>query len=146
MIHRRLQARSRLETFANISRTESDEVTYGLHEERADIPVGGSGHPDDDGAGRADVDAVEHAARKGRMEMSGLPHRECTNASGGCFVAKACLFNCKLNNDPLRAYRVLKMSVEAMMAPLGYHGQISAKDDRVQAVMDALHQVDEVDR
>jgi hypothetical protein len=38
------------------------------------------------------------------------------------------------------------MSVEAMMAPLGYHGQISAKDDRVQAVMDALHQVDEVDR
>jgi hypothetical protein len=46
----------------------------------------------------------------------------------------------------LRAFRVLRMAVNAMMAPLGYHGQISAKDDRVQAVMDALHQVDEVDR
>ena len=47
--------------------------------------------------------------------------------------------------DPMRAYRILKMAVEAMMAPLGYHGTISARDDRVQAVMDALHQVDEVE-
>jgi hypothetical protein len=46
----------------------------------------------------------------------------------------------------MRAYRVLRVAVDGMMAPLGYHGQISAKDDRVQAVMDALHQVDEVDR
>jgi hypothetical protein len=45
----------------------------------------------------------------------------------------------------MRAYRILKMAVEAMMAPLGYHGTISARDDRVQAVMDALHQVDEVE-
>ena len=46
----------------------------------------------------------------------------------------------------LRAHRVLKMAVEAMMAPLGYHGTISARDDRVQAVMDALAQIDEVER
>lgn len=31
---------------------------------------------------------------------------------------------------------------EEMMAPLGYHGTISARDDRVQAVMDALHDID----
>lgn len=46
----------------------------------------------------------------------------------------------------LRAYRVLKSAVDAMMAPLGHHGTILARDDRVQAVMDALAQVDEVDR
>lgn len=28
--------------------------------------------------------------------MSGLPYKECTNASGGCFTAKACLFDCRL--------------------------------------------------
>ena len=78
--------------------------------------------------------------------MSGIPYKECTNASGGCFTAKACLLYCRTRADPLRAYRVLKMAVEAMMAPLGYHGTISARDDRVQAVMDALAQVDEVDK
>lgn len=46
----------------------------------------------------------------------------------------------------LRAYRVLKLAVEAMIAPLGYHGTISARDDLVQAVMDALAQVDEVEK
>lgn len=46
----------------------------------------------------------------------------------------------------LRAYRVLKSAVDAMMAPLGHHGTILARDDRVQAVMDALAQVDEVER
>lgn len=46
----------------------------------------------------------------------------------------------------MRAYRVLRASVEAMMAPLGYHGEISARDDRVQAVMDALAQIDAEDR
>jgi len=45
----------------------------------------------------------------------------------------------------MRAYRILKMAVEEMMAHLGYHGTISTRDDRVQAVMDALHQVDEVE-
>jgi hypothetical protein len=45
-----------------------------------------------------------------------------------------------------RPYRVLKMAVEAMMAPIGYHGTISARDDRVQAVMDALAQIDEVEK
>ena len=37
---------------------------------------------------------------------------------------------------------MLRNVVDAMMAPLGYHGQISARDDRVQAVMDALSQID----
>ena len=37
---------------------------------------------------------------------------------------------------------LLRNAVEAMMAPLGYHGEISARDDRVQAVMDALAQID----
>jgi hypothetical protein len=46
----------------------------------------------------------------------------------------------------MRAYRVLRASVEAMMAPLGYHGEISARDDRVQAVMDALAQINAEDR
>jgi len=78
--------------------------------------------------------------------MSGLPYKQCTNASGGCFVAKSCLLGCRQSADPMRAYRILKMAVEEMMAHLGYHGTISTRDDRVQAVMDALHQVDEVDR
>jgi hypothetical protein len=46
----------------------------------------------------------------------------------------------------LRAYHVLRQAVDAMMAPLGYHGTISARDDRVQAVMDALAQIDAEDR
>ena len=37
---------------------------------------------------------------------------------------------------------LLRNAVDAMMAPLGYHGTISARDDRVQAVMDALAYVD----
>ena len=56
---------------------------------------------------------------------------------------------CEAHNktvNALRAYRVLKSAVDAMMAPLGYNGTISARDDRVQAVMDALAQVDEVDK
>lgn len=46
----------------------------------------------------------------------------------------------------MRSYRVLRAAVDAMMAPLGYHGTISARDDRVQAVMDALAQLDVEDR
>lgn len=37
---------------------------------------------------------------------------------------------------------LLRNAVEQMMAPLGYHGTISARDDRVQAVMDALAKID----
>ena len=44
------------------------------------------------------------------------------------------------------AYRVLWQAVDAMMATLGYHGTISARDDRVQAVMDALAQIDQEER
>lgn len=33
-------------------------------------------------------------------------------------------------------------AVDAMIAVLGYHGTICARDDRVQAVMDALAAVD----
>lgn len=46
----------------------------------------------------------------------------------------------------VRAYRVLRQAVDAMMAPLGYHGTIGARDDRVQAVMDALAQIDKEER
>ncbi len=45
----------------------------------------------------------------------------------------------------VRAYRILRVAVEAMMAPLGYHGAISARDDRVQSVMDALNQIDDIE-
>ena len=44
----------------------------------------------------------------------------------------------KRENDMM----LLRNAVEQMMAPLGYHGEISARDDRVQAVMDALAQID----
>lgn len=37
---------------------------------------------------------------------------------------------------------MLRNAVDAMMALLGYHGTISTRDDRVQAVMDALAHVD----
>lgn len=37
---------------------------------------------------------------------------------------------------------LLRNAVEQMMAPLGYHGEISARDDRVQCVMDALAKID----
>ena len=37
---------------------------------------------------------------------------------------------------------MLRNAVDAMMSPLGYHGTISARDDRVQEVMDALAHVD----
>jgi hypothetical protein len=45
----------------------------------------------------------------------------------------------------MRAYRVLRVAVDGMMAPLGYHGSISARDNRVQAVMDALAHIDEIE-
>jgi hypothetical protein len=45
----------------------------------------------------------------------------------------------------MRALLVLRAAVEAMMAPLGYHGSISAQDDRVQSVMNALAQIDEIE-
>lgn len=44
------------------------------------------------------------------------------------------------------AHRVLRMAVDAMLAPLGHYGEISARDDRVQAVMDAMAQCDEIER
>lgn len=37
---------------------------------------------------------------------------------------------------------LLRNAVDAMMAHLGYHGEISARGDRVQAVMDALAKID----
>lgn len=44
----------------------------------------------------------------------------------------------KRENDMM----LLRNAVEQMMAPLGYHGEISARDDRVLAVMDALAKID----
>lgn len=37
---------------------------------------------------------------------------------------------------------LLRNAVDAMMATLGYQGEISAMDDRAQAVMDALAKID----
>jgi hypothetical protein len=51
----------------------------------------------------------------------------------------------EIDKQLLRALRVLRVAVDAMIATLGYHGSISARDDRVQAVMDALAQVDDVE-
>jgi hypothetical protein len=39
-------------------------------------------------------------------------------------------------------YKGLYNPINEMMAPLGAHGMIYAKDDRVTAVMDALHDID----
>lgn len=39
-------------------------------------------------------------------------------------------------------WQALYMAVNEMMAPLGYHGNINARDDRVSVVMDALHDLD----
>lgn len=44
----------------------------------------------------------------------------------------------KRENDMM----LLRNAVEQMMATLGYHGEISARDGRVQAVMDALAEID----
>ena len=53
---------------------------------------------------------------------------------------------CRALNKRENDLMMLRNAVEQMMAPLGYHGEISARDDRVQAVMDALAQVDEIDQ
>jgi hypothetical protein len=69
----RFTARSRLETWAQVSRTQSDEATYGLLEPVSDHPCGsavGGGGSGSDGAWSADMDAVEHASREGWMEMT----------------------------------------------------------------------------
>lgn len=39
-------------------------------------------------------------------------------------------------------YKGLYSPINEMMTPLGAHGMIYAKDDRVTAVMDALHDID----
>ena len=51
-----------------------------------------------------------------------------------------------MEDRKIRAYRVLRLAVDAMMATLGCYGTISARDDLVQAVLDALYQLDEEDR
>ena len=44
------------------------------------------------------------------------------------------------NVDP--KWEALYIAVNEMMSPLGAHGNICARDDRVTAVMDALHDLD----
>src|SRR5574337_190220 len=69
----RFTARARLETWAHASRAQSEDETYGMLEhlaDRAGDSAGRGNRPGADGAGSADVVAVEHAARSGRMEMS----------------------------------------------------------------------------
>lgn len=43
---------------------------------------------------------------------------------------------------PPAQWQRLYTAVNEMMAPLGFHGTIMARDDRVQAVMDALADID----
>ena len=45
-------------------------------------------------------------------------------------------------HEELERLRALYGAVNSMMAPLSYHGTISARDDRVLAVMDALWKID----
>lgn len=66
----RFTARARLKTWAHASRVQSDEVTYGLRMDPAALAAGDSLGACSDGAGRADVVDVEHAARARGMEMS----------------------------------------------------------------------------
>lgn len=72
----RFTARARLETWAHASRVQSDEVAYGLRMEPAALAAGDSVGAGGDGAGRADVDAVEHAARDRGMEMTDDAYRQ----------------------------------------------------------------------
>lgn len=44
--------------------------------------------------------------------------------------------------NEIERLRNLYRAVNTMMAALGYHGTISADDDHVSAVMDALHEID----
>lgn len=59
-----------------------------------------------------------------------------TCASGGSSSAPP---SCSTPDDKWAA---LYNAVNEMMAPLGAYGEISAKDDRVAKVMDALQQID----
>jgi len=52
---------------------------------------------------------------------------------------KASSCNSECSSDK---FRTLYVAVNEMMAPLGAHGEICARDDRVDAVMDALHDID----
>lgn len=44
---------------------------------------------------------------------------------------------------PTAAWWTLYHAINLVIAPLGYHGTISARDDRVADLMDALHAIDE---
>lgn len=72
----RFTARARLETWAHASRVQSDEVAYGLRMEPAALAAGDSVGAGGDGAGSADVVAVEHAARDRGMEMTDDAYRQ----------------------------------------------------------------------
>ena len=134
----RFTARQRLESWAHASRVQTDEVTYGMRMDSAQSDVNGGGCADVDGARMADIPAVAHAARARGVEMT--RSADVVRLSGDEYD--------RLQDaaDVLRSYRVLRIAVDAMVAPLGHHGTISARDDRVSAVMDALAQVDEIER
>ena len=44
--------------------------------------------------------------------------------------------------DLKKKHKALYVAVNEMMASLGAHGQIEARDERVSAVMDVLHDID----
>ena len=162
----RFTARARLETWAHASRVQSDEVTYGLH--IGDLACGACGAGGPAGACWT-VAAGESVERRGSVEMTDVIERaqawlqaadergiNVTDENGYLAVISDLVAEVEIQRGSLegyrnthqgvRAYRVLRQAVDAMMAPLGYHGTISARDDRVQAVMDALAQIDQEER
>src|SRR5574337_1611902 len=81
----RFTARARLETWAHASRAQSEDETYGMLEcvaDRAGDSARRGKRTCADGAGSADVVAVEHAARTRGMEMMG-PGKDVRATSAG---------------------------------------------------------------
>ena len=177
----RLTARARLETWAHVSRVQSDEVTYDIERTVVGSVVAGVTADRCGQCGACDRAVVPVAVGDG--EVSDMEVKSALERAA-FWLAEAENIGLDVNYDPdgylavirdltvevrrlgalvpsnaiawqervvevqqaLRAYRVLRQAVDAMMAPLGYHGTISARDDRAQAVMDALAQIDAEDR
>ena len=168
----RFTARARLETWAHASRVQSEEVVYDLERtvvgsvvagvtadrcgqcgacDRAVASVAmGNGEVGD----MAVIDVLDRA--QAWLQAADERGINVTDENGYLAVIADLVAEVETQRGTIegyrntyqgvRAHRVLLMAVEAMMAPLGYHGSISARDDRVQAVMDALAQIDSEER
>ena len=80
--------------------------------------------------------------RSGRSEeMDALLRASERNASRGDRIAELARENERLRAENERLMRVYG-AANVVVAVLGCHGEIYARDDRVSALMDALHDVD----